>query len=128
MYKKSNVVNFIPKEVPKDARREDLRVDMRLLLAEWGFHIFSSSLGFMMMSVTLLMAIMVLTDVATNSSLTIQIIDAIFSNPVAFAIVWCAIFLAILGSTAVKTVEDQMDNYRTFEPKQRRNKRRRRTH
>lgn len=94
----------------------EVRTDTRLLLAEWGFHIFSSSLAFLMMGAAFLLAVCICTDLALGSMLSLQIIQAVFDNPIAFAVVWVIVYLAILACTAIKTVEEQKVNYRVYEP------------
>ena len=90
------------------------RTDMRLLLQEWGFHIFSSSLCSMMMGATFFTAICICADLALNSALFLQILKAVFDNPIAFAVVWVVIYLAILACTAIRTIEEQKPNYRVY--------------
>lgn len=103
----------------------EVRTDTRLLLAEWGFHIFSSSLAFLMMGATFLLAVCICTDLALGSMLSLQIIQAVFDNPIAFAVVWVIVYLAILACTAIKTVEDQKVNYRVYSESARHSQRKR---
>lgn len=86
--------------------------NMRLLLSEWGFHIFSSSLGAMIMGVAALFAIGICTDQMLDSKLVFQVLKAILDNPVAFAVVWVATYALILGYTALKTIQEQSSKYR----------------
>lgn len=107
----SNVVLF-----ERKAEKAEVipRTDMRLLLQEWGFHIFSSSLCSMMMGATFFTAICICADLALNSALFLQILKAVFDNPIAFAVVWVVIYLAILACTAIRTIEEQKPNYRVY--------------
>lgn len=107
----SNVINF----VPKDTAERETCVDTQLLLTEWGFHIFASALCLFVCGATALCAICVLADLALASELTLQITEAIFDNPVTFAVVWGIVFLLIIGCVAVKTVDAQKRFYLTFD-------------